>query len=192
MKSSVVATTTVLPKKRLEERVKKGTIFSFEKNSYTRGEEMVHKAHDVLKLTVTSNGRSGKEWIDRFRGKGIDISGDAVYMLRMHFTPTKNITNEVVILKDKLRGYLYGREKVLERARQNNLSIPNMETVCLVLDKLSIEELKGLGLIWLTVANKNAISIYNTNLLYNGQLEEVCHKNINSPEGGIIFTTVSN
>ncbi|MFA5024412.1 MAG: hypothetical protein WC523_05640 [Patescibacteria group bacterium] len=99
----------------------------------------------VIYFSVTSDGKTGEEWIEYFAKKGYRV-GD--YVLRSKdFKPTAGITTEVAVLK----GVLFEdknriTKNIRAEAAKRKLLTPNAEVACLIRDKFTNEELKAMDL----------------------------------------------
>ena len=107
------------------------------------------EADGVIYFSVTSDGMTGPQWIERLEGKGFSISDDARGILRNEgFKPTNGVTTEVAVLK----GVLFeGNRSIMKNARteaaNRSLEAPNTEIACLIGEKFTNEEVKAMGLI---------------------------------------------
>ena len=110
----------------------------------------------VIYFSLTSNGKTGPEWITYLEGKGFRLSSEAKFLLNSKdFIPTNGITYEVEVLK----GMLWNdnertTEKIRGEAANRTLLDPNSELACLIRDAFSDEELKEMGLRWIVVFHK--------------------------------------
>ncbi len=107
----------------------------------------------VIRLSVTSDGRTGKNWVTDFKKKGFGVNASTKSVLRSrYYEPTVGITSSVVIL----RGDLFPRNdlvsyKICTEAERRRLIKPNAEVACLVRKKFSDKELEEMGLLWIVV-----------------------------------------
>lgn len=108
---------------------------------------------DVFFFSVTSNGRSGKEWITRLLSMGYRLESDVKsVLLSKKFIPTTGVTTKVaVILGKSFANAERTTINITSRATSLNLSNPNAEVACLIREKFSDKELKNLGIHWLVV-----------------------------------------
>jgi len=110
----------------------------------------------VIYFTVTSDGTTGSEWIERLEKKGFRVSGYAKSVLRSaDFKPTNGITTEVAVLK----GSLFSNNdrltrKIRAEAERRNLTTPNAEIACLIREKFSDEEIKEMDLWWIVAMHE--------------------------------------
>jgi len=109
-------------------------------------------------LTVTSDGTTGPEWIERLKEMNFRISNYAKSVLcSADFNPTDGITTEVMILKGELfEDNDRITKKIRAEAERRNIATPNAEIACLIREKFSDEEIEKMGL-WRIVAMHKAI-----------------------------------
>jgi hypothetical protein len=112
----------------------------------------------VIYFSVTSDGTTGPEWIERLGKKGFRISDYAKSVLRSpDFKPTKGVTTEIAVLK----GMLFEdndriTKKIRAEADKRKLNKPNAEVACLIRENFSDEEIEAMGL-WYIVAMHDPI-----------------------------------
>lgn len=127
---------------------------------FLRGELVVkhnwREENNVIYFSVTSDGTTGPQWIERLYGKNLRISGYAERVLeKAGFKPTKGVTTEVAVLK----GLCFsddGRtiENIRTQAVNRALETPSAEIACLIRDKFVGEEIEGMGLKRIIVMHK--------------------------------------
>lgn len=110
------------------------------------------KEHDgVIRFTVTSNGRTGPEWIREFHRTGVRIGEYARRILASpEFEPTNGVTYEVEVLK----GVRWGdKNRSTARIRKEAIDLglirPHLEVMCLVRTAFSERDVKDMGLYWM-------------------------------------------
>lgn len=110
----------------------------------------------VIRLSVTSDGATGPEWIGRLEKKGFRI-GDCAksVLLSPDFKPTSGVTTEIAVLK----GTLFEDENritklIRSEALRRSLTKPNAEVACLIREKFSDEEIEAMGLLWIVVMHE--------------------------------------
>jgi hypothetical protein len=102
-------------------------------------------------LSVTSDGTTGAEWIDRLEKKGFRVGDYAKSVLRSKdFKPTKGVTTEIAILK----GMIFDDSNRITRniraeADKRKLTTLNAEVACLIRETFSDDDIKAMGLIWI-------------------------------------------
>jgi hypothetical protein len=126
---------------------------------FLRGETTVSdstqtwREHDgVVYDTVTTNGRTGKEWITYFKAKGTTIGSYAESMiLSDDFKPTNGgMIIEFAILKGMLwNDDARSTKNIRTEAENRGLLTPNAELICLIRDKYTDEQIKAMGLLWI-------------------------------------------
>ncbi len=105
----------------------------------------------VIRFSVTSNGRTGEEWIIYFESKGIKLTRWAKDLLRSTaFQPTNGVTTEIAVMK----GSLFTDDdritsKIRAEADKRNFTKPNPEVACLIRDMFTDQEIKEMGLTWI-------------------------------------------
>lgn len=110
----------------------------------------------VIYFSVTSDGTTGPQWIERLEGKGFRIGDYAKSVLRNEdFKPTNGVTTEVAVLK----GMLFEDNKRITKnirteAANRTLENPNAEIACLIREKFTDEEIKAMGLTWIVAMHE--------------------------------------
>lgn len=89
-------------------------------------------------LSVISDGKSGEQWIDYFEGKRIVLSRWFKQALRsLKFSPTLNQEYQLFVLKgDQFIDNQRYIEYINQFALKNRLSIPPLEVICLLANKI--------------------------------------------------------
>lgn len=105
--------------------------------------------NDIIYLSVTSNGTTGKEWITRLTKKGFGLSDYAKSILRSEvFKPTSGVTTEIAILKGNL---FTDNDRIATTIRafatEQKLEAPNAEVACLIRENFSDEDIEAMGLV---------------------------------------------
>jgi hypothetical protein len=107
----------------------------------------------IIYFTLTSDGTTGIEWIERLENKGFKIGSYAKSMLQSNnFSPTKDTVYSIAILK----GLIFNDEnrttnKINTEAHKRNLKNPNPEIACLIRENISDEEIEAMGIQWIVV-----------------------------------------
>ena len=110
----------------------------------------------VIYFSVTSDGTTGPQWIERLEAKGFRIGDYAKSVLRNeNFKPTNGVTTEVAVLK----GMLFEDNKRITKnirteATNRSLETPNAEIACLIREKFTDEEIKAMGLTWIVAMHE--------------------------------------
>jgi hypothetical protein len=110
----------------------------------------------VIYLSVTSDGTTGPQWINRLEKKGFRISDYAKGILcSPDFKPTSGVTYEVAVLKGML---FEDRDRITKKIRaeaeRRNFTKPNAEVACLIREKFTDKELETMGLWWIVVMHE--------------------------------------
>lgn len=115
-----------------------------------------HERDGVIYFTVTSNGTTGEQWIERFEKRGYEVDDQAKKILSSsYFKPTNGVTTEIAVLK----GTLFDKDnctykKIGEYAAKHTFAPLNVEAVCLIHEAFSLEEVKAMGLWSIIVMHK--------------------------------------
>lgn len=101
-------------------------------------------------LTVTSDGTNGPQWLNKLTEINISLSREIIkVLLSPRFKPTKNLTTELALFKffkenkdlnEAIKDEDFTSEDIRSEAIKRGLTIPNLETVCLILEKFSINK----------------------------------------------------
>ncbi|MBL7022371.1 hypothetical protein ISR92_03585 [Patescibacteria group bacterium] len=124
--------------------------------AFMRGQLVVTERPQLWKLqkgivtfSVTSNGLTGKEWIERLKDKGIDIpKGTEYHLLSNEFVPTRGETTKIVILSNLF--FMQDdddadREAVISLAKFHGLRTFHPEVACLFWDMFTVWDLIDMG-----------------------------------------------
>jgi hypothetical protein len=122
---------------------------------FLRGElvisELVRKWREengVINLgSVTSDGATGQDWIERLEKKGFKVGNcSKSILLSADFKPTIGVATEVVVLK----GELFSNDRVTRNIRaeadKRDWLKPNTEVACLIREKFTDKEIEAMGL----------------------------------------------
>lgn len=110
----------------------------------------------VIYFSVTSDGTTGEDWIERLEGRGFCIGDCAKQVLRSPaFKATSGVTTEIAVLK----GTLFSDDdritkNVRAEAGKRKLAKPNAEVAYLIREKFMDEELEAMGLWWVVVMHE--------------------------------------
>lgn len=105
----------------------------------------------VIYFTVTSDGKTGPEWIIYLESKGFRLSRYAKSLLNSpDFKPTKGVIIEVGVLKGMLFNDSDRTTKNIRSDAEGRKFIkPNAELACLIRDKFTDEDIEAMGLTWI-------------------------------------------
>ena len=118
----------------------------------------------VIRFSVTSDGTTGPQWIERLEKKGFRVSDYAKsVLLSSDFRPSSGITTEIAVLKGTL---FSDSERITKNIRaeagRRGLTAPNTEVVCLIREKFTNKDLEQMGL-WCIVTMhepiKNSVGV---------------------------------
>ena len=110
----------------------------------------------VIYFSVTSDGTTGEDWINRLEGNGFRVGDYAKQVLRSpDFKPTNSVTTEVAVLK----GMLFEEndritKKIRAEADKRKLIVPNAELACLIRLKFTDKEIEAMRLIWIVAMHE--------------------------------------
>lgn len=132
----------------------------------------------VITFTLpATDGTTGQEWITRTEKKGNRIGDFAKQLLlSADFKPTTGVVYTVKVLKGKLFSdddRITG--KIREEAKTRKLQTPNPEMACLIRENFSDEELKEMGLWYISVMHEpirdsdGHLKLFNVNRSVDGQ-----------------------
>ena len=110
-------------------------------------------ADGTIRFTVTSNGRTGEQWIAHFEAKGIYLSSYAKSVLRSKkFRATSGVVYNIAVIpgkfwdtNDERRTKAIRKEAEETRKWQK----PEAEVGCLIRDLFTDEEIAKMGLTWI-------------------------------------------
>lgn len=114
------------------------------------------KQNGVIYFSVTSDGTTGPQWIERLEKKGFQIVDRAKSVLRSSdFKPTNGVTTEIAVLK----GTLFAdneriTKKIRAEADKRKFENPNAEVACLIRENFSDEEIETMDLRWIIVMHE--------------------------------------
>lgn len=105
----------------------------------------------IIYLSVTSDGTTGPQWIERLEKRGFEIADIAKQVLLSDdFKSTSGVTYNVAILKETLfEDNDRSTRNVRDDADHRNLVKPNAEVAPLIRDKFSKMEIELMGLRWI-------------------------------------------
>lgn len=107
----------------------------------------------VIYFSVTSDGTTGPQWKEHLANKGVPLSKWAKDVLNSpDFIPTNGVKYEIAVFK----GVLFEDDdrttkKIRAEADRRDLTKPNAEVACLILEMFTKEEIEVMGLWWLVV-----------------------------------------
>lgn len=111
---------------------------------------------EVIYFSVTSDGTTGPQWIERLEVKGFRLSKWAKDVLNSpDFKSTSGVTYEIAVLK----GMLWSDNKRITkniRAEADNrkLTKPNAEVACLIREMFTDEEIEAMGIVWIVAMHE--------------------------------------
>ena len=111
----------------------------------------------VIYCSVTSDGKTGPEWVAHFEKKHACVHHVAEHLLcSSDFVPTTGITYQIAILKgmlwnDKTRV----TRNIRSKAHRLQLVKSHAEIACLIRDKFTDAEIKAMGLFMITTMHKS-------------------------------------
>jgi len=112
----------------------------------------------IIYLSVTSDGTTGPQWIERLERRGFPVEYEAANVLRSDgFKPSNGVKTEIAILQGSLfQDYLGGRttKKICAEARRRGLTKPNAEVACLIREKFADQEIEDWDRWWIVVMHE--------------------------------------
>ena len=110
----------------------------------------------VIYFSVTSDGTTGPQWIERLKKKGFRISDWAESLLKSDdFKPTNGVTTEVAVLKGMLwKDSDRITSNIRAEADKRKLEKPNAEVACLIRERLADEDIEAMGLWWIVTMHE--------------------------------------
>lgn len=115
------------------------------------------KEDGVIRFSVTSNGSTGSDWIERLEQGGYNVGDYArQVLLSPDFKPTKGVTTEIVVMK----GSLFSNNDRITRniraeATKRKYVAPNPEVACLIRVMFTDKEIEQMGLWGIVVMHEN-------------------------------------
>jgi hypothetical protein len=154
----------------------------------------------VIYFTVTSNGKTGAEWMVHFEKTGKRLSDYAKQLLMSPaFKPTNGVTTQIQVLKGMLWNDRDRTTKnIRAMAKERKLIDPNPEVACLIRDMFTDAEIEAMGLWWIIAMHEPIKdSDGDPNLLYasrdgGGQWLKTAYDgpdDLWSREGGFAFAS---
>jgi hypothetical protein len=131
---------------------------------------------NTIYLSVTSDGTTGPQWINRLKSKGFCLSNYTKRALRSpDFRPTSGVTTKIAILK----GVCFEdnnriTKKIRAEADKRKLTTPNAEVSCLIRENFSDEDIEAMGLIWIVVMHEPIKVNGDPNLLNANRYDGGC------------------
>ncbi len=110
----------------------------------------------VVYFSVTSDGTTGEEWVDRLKREFFCLDSYTESMLCSEsFKSTSGITYEIAVLKDELFSDRKRTTKNIQKyAESRKLTTPSAEIGCLIHEKFSAEDLNAMGLYWIVIMHE--------------------------------------
>lgn len=154
----------------------------------------------VIRFSVTSDGTTGSQWIERLRGAGFRVNKHVQYALTSKdFIPTSGVTYEVGVLKGTIfDAYERDTPNIRAEAQKRGLTTPNMEVACLIRGNFRDEDIKVMGLGWIAIMHepikdpvRDPMLLAVNRRLYDGRWLDAFHERGSGPwahsDGGFAF-----
>ncbi|MEI7452044.1 MAG: hypothetical protein WCK37_02435 [Candidatus Falkowbacteria bacterium] len=122
----------------------------------TETNKKYREENGVIYFSVTSDGTTGEQWIERLTKKGFRMVDYAKQLLLSdNFKATNNVITEIAVLK----GMLFEDKNRLTKniraeADKRNLLKPNAEVSCLIREMFTDKELEAMGLLYIVVMHE--------------------------------------
>lgn len=118
-----------------------------------------YEENNIVYLSVGTDGTTGPHWIKRLEYKGFRLGGIAKIILRSpEFKPTSRVRTHVAVIRgssfDEMRRTT---KNVRASARTKNFMPLDLESMCLIREKLLDKDLATLGFFWLIGMHKPII-----------------------------------
>jgi len=110
----------------------------------------------VIYFSVTSDGTTGPQWIERLEKKGFRIGNYAKSIFYSDdFKPTNGVTTQIAVLKGEMFADSDRTTKnIRAEADKRKLIKPNAEVACLIREKFADEEIKAMDLWWIVTMHE--------------------------------------
>jgi hypothetical protein len=118
-----------------------------------------YETSDTIYFSVTSNGKTGEDWIEYLENRGFRMTEYTKRILRSKdFKPTFGVTTKVAVLKGAAFKDTPGAGTSVERIRNEAaralLTTPNAEIACLIRDKFTDSDMFRMGLLGIMVMHE--------------------------------------
>lgn len=122
----------------------------------------------IICFSVKSDGASGNEWITRLNRRDIRLTGKAEkFLLSKRFKATSGKLSKIIILKNSLfQFYEPDLLQIRQYAETLGFSTPDVETACLIREKLSSKDVAEMGCKNIAVMHK-PIRVDGEHLIFN-------------------------
>ena len=130
---------------------------------FLRGELVVSKParrwreeDGVIYFSVTSDGTTGPQWIERLERQGFHVGSCAKrVLLSSAFEPTSGVTTEVAVLKGE---FFEAGDRVTENIRaaatRCGFVPPSAEAACLIREMFTDKDIEAMGLWWIVTMHE--------------------------------------
>ena len=133
--------------------------------------EKDYEGNSIIRFTVTSDGKTGPEWVKYLKDNGYELSEHKYHLKAKEiinsndFVRSNNITYDVVVLKgNTVRDSSRCFERILREGKKRKYEQPPIEVACLIREKFTDEEIKKMGLWMIMIMHgpiKNHKGSYN-------------------------------
>lgn len=116
----------------------------------------------IIYFTVTSDGTTGAQWIDRLKDAGhiVEPRHAGTILLSKDFIPTTGVTTEIAVFKGRPWGS--DTQKAVDFdaiAEKQKWTKPNAEVACLIREMFTNKNLEQMGIWWIVVRHKPIIAL---------------------------------
>lgn len=112
-----------------------------------------NRYHDntyVIRMTLRSLGKSGKDWVDWFEEKGIFLNEDATsILLSRYFKPSKKEIKVSILRGSMFNAWERNWVSVTKLAQKHGYKLATPEVICLLREHCTNEEFKKLDLAYI-------------------------------------------
>jgi len=121
-----------------------------------KGNKKWSEKDGVIYFTVTSDGTTGAQWIERLEEKGYVIGLFAKQsLLSEEFKPTNGVTTKVAVLKNLVfEQHQPVSEVITKAAHVRKWEAPNAEIACLIRENFTDDDLDVLDLVSITIMHE--------------------------------------
>ena len=108
--------------------------------------------NSIIRFTVTSNGKTGPEWIKFFKdakyelGFGSCVNNEEI-LISKNFVPSRNILYNIAVLKSNIvKDSRFSSKRMFKEGKKRGYKKPPLEVACLICEKFTNEEIRSMRL----------------------------------------------
>lgn len=116
----------------------------------------------VIYLKVTSDGTTGKQWINRLKKQGFELSDfDEDMLSSASFHATTGIIYTIAVLKgDLFTDSNRITKEICSEAANRQLRMTSFEVSCLIRETFTDDDLESMGISWIITLHPNSSSLF--------------------------------